>query len=264
MEVITLRTRNIVIFLLVLLMAAPLICISGEAASPVLLVVPARYTIIKLSFDISALRNVQIVSYSGSAMNTDPLLNLWNGDTREWGKIGVKEYGEGNFSGVPPGMVVLIGAEADLPFPLIEASSWCQDVKRIQTLDIVTILNTLNESMKFTSGEWKWFAGRYDLVLKDLNAGRRQGYTKFEKYRPGGKPAEESKPFEGGAEVQAPPVSVETPATTPSVPGIEGEPAVIPVEGGEATIIDLDMSAPEEPAVAVEKPKTADIPPEQK
>jgi len=259
-----LKTKSIAILLLVLLMAVPFICISGEAGSPVLLVIPARYTIIKLSFDISALRNVQIVSYSGGAMNTDPLLHLWNGETREWGKIGIKEYGDGNFSGVQPGMVVLIGAEADLPFPLIEASSWCKEVNRIQTLDIVTIFNTLNESMKFTSSEWKWFAGRYDLVLKDLNAELRHRYEKYEQYRPAGKLTEESKPLEGGAEIQVPPVSEETHAATPPEPGIEGKPAVLPVEEGEAATIDLDQGTSQGPVGTDEESKPADIPPEEK
>lgn len=170
---------SVVSFLLVL--AA--VSMAAESQGPTLLVIPARHTIVKLSFDIAMLRTVSLVTYSGD-VTAEPLIHIWRSDAQEWVETSIEEYRSAGIFKVAPRRIILIGSDKDLPSALIRASTWCSDVKRIPTLDIVTIANSLHESLKFAPREWKWLSKRYDLKIEDLNAERRR-YGKY------GKPGEE-------------------------------------------------------------------------
>ncbi|MFC1498578.1 hypothetical protein ACFLS1_08940 [Verrucomicrobiota bacterium] len=179
------RRKILVIFYVLFLIAA----ISADQAmaekqkSAALLVIPARHTIVKLSFDISALRKnkkVSLVSYSTSAMTSELKIHLWNNITHEWSEISAEEYKSGAVFDSQPERVILVGDEKGLPSFLVETSSWCEKVERISELNVATIVNTLNKSMKFTQREWQWLAGRYNLKLKDKNEERRR-YGKYGK-----------------------------------------------------------------------------------
>ncbi len=159
---------------------------AAEAEAPTILVVPARYTIVQLSFDIAGVRSVFLVSYGGDSGSVARPMHIWDSKTRKWVETNIEEYSTADIFETTPQRIILVGSDEDLPSVLVEASFWCPDVKRIPTLNIVTLVNTLNESLKFTPREWKWLAKRYKLKLKDLNAERRR-YGKY------GKPGEKTK-----------------------------------------------------------------------
>lgn len=200
------------------------VSMTAETRESTLLVIPARHTIMQLSLDIAGLRPVSLVAYEGNAASIDPLMHIWNGKTREWVRTGIEEYASADIFEIRPQRIILIGNDNDLPSLLIEASFWCADVKRIPTLNIMTLVNTLNESLEFTPREWKWLARRYKLKLKDLNAERRR-YGRY------GKPGEKRKvPMPRAVEPEAPLVLILP--EPEEVKGIEikGVPSGEPVE----------------------------------
>lgn len=155
----------------------------AKAETPTLLVIPARYTIVKFSFDVARLRRaVSLVSYSGEVEAT-PLMHVWRSDAQEWVKMSIEEYRSADAFKIRPQRIILVGGDKVLPSSLIEASTWCSDVKRIPTLNIMALVNALNEDLKFHSLEWRWLAMRYELKLKDLNAERRR-YGRYGKPGP--------------------------------------------------------------------------------
>jgi hypothetical protein len=169
------RTVNTV-FCLVILTA--LLGVTGLAADntkgPAVLVVPARHTIIKLAFDIMALRDVALVAYDKDPDIEGPFLHVWNAETPAWDRLTLDEYNVGAFCDKVPNEMILVGYSADLPATVIAGASQANKVTRIDTLNLVTIVNTLDKSMKFTPSEWKVLAKRHRLEIKDMNYERRR------------------------------------------------------------------------------------------
>jgi len=138
------------------------------------LVVPARYTVVQLGFDIVALRNATLISYEKSDAGKDPVLYVWDSLASAWGSLSVDEYSMGSFSPSVPKEIILIGSEQDLPASIIEGASQAEKVTRIDTLNVADIVNQLNKSMKFTPPEWKALANKHGFSIKDRNEARRR------------------------------------------------------------------------------------------
>jgi hypothetical protein len=133
-----------------------------------MLVVPARYSVLQVMFDVLQFRPAVLVSYQGDAAGAGPLLHAWNG--QEWVYISMEDFSAANFSQITPSRAVLIGDENTLPQSLITASAWCPLVMSVPAVDNATLINSLGKVFRFRSSEWKWFAERYNLKLDDLNA----------------------------------------------------------------------------------------------
>jgi len=160
--------------------------VSGaDSDAPTLLVIPSHYTTVQMAFDVAKLRrNILLVSYSEIGVKTGQSLYVWDGSA--WAKTTYADYGAGRIFAVKPGKTIIIGTEKDVPPTLGEVSAWCSDVKRIPTLKIMEVFNSLNETFNFTTAEWKWIAKEYELTLEDKNTERRR-YGKY------GKPGERAK-----------------------------------------------------------------------
>ena len=164
------------IVLLTLAMLAGLSISQSMAATPgrvTMLVVPARYSVMQVAFDVCQRHSVVLVSYQGDALSEAPLLHAWNG--REWIKISAEEYANASFLQVTPGEALLVGDEMLLP-PVLASSiaGWCPKVTTIPSIDTATLVNTFAKEFSFKQGEWEWFAKRYNLTLNDENAQRRK------------------------------------------------------------------------------------------
>jgi len=136
-----------------------------------LLVVPARYTVLQVAFDVLKKRDAVLVAYQGDAMTEDPLLHAWNG--REWVYISLASYSSASFMSVEPTQVILVGDEALLPRVLIDSSKWCPQVMNIPEIDTATLVNSFGTVFAFGRSDWSWFSTRYNLNLADLNEDRR-------------------------------------------------------------------------------------------
>lgn len=191
-----------------------------EAPTPTVLVIPPRYTIVKLGLDMVALRPVLLVSCQEG--NAGTVMHVWNDDPGEWLHLPVDTFRSGEMFRVQPRDIVIVGSDQDVPGLVVDAARALAPVKRVETLNLVSVINALNESLKFDRNEWRWLAGRYNLTLKDLNSERRR-YGKYGP--PGGSREEVIMPMaEDEAEILSTPVEAPVvPAAAPVV--VEEEPA---------------------------------------
>ncbi len=145
--------------------------IQAAPQGPTMLVVPARYTVLQVAFDINRVFPSVLVSYQGDASTAEPLLYAWNG--KEWVYVSLTSYAEASFLGNPPSRIILVGDAALLPPVLVESSAWCPNVYRIQDIDTPRLVNSLARAYDFKDRDWAWFAGRYNLTLVDVNQDKR-------------------------------------------------------------------------------------------
>lgn len=138
-----------------------------------MLVVPARYSVLQVAFDMYRRFPVVLVSYQGEASTESPLLHAWTG--KDWSPITLPEYGTASFLRVAPGQTVLVGDDALLPPVLASSiSSWCPRVLNVPFIDNAALVNSFGEIFKFKPRDFEWFARRYNLKLKDENQPRRE------------------------------------------------------------------------------------------
>ena len=136
-----------------------------------LLVVPARPRVIQLAFDLIKLRAVAVVAWHGDAKTAEPVLHVWAGS--DWQYVSLSAFAEQTFLPGQIGEVIVVGDDQLVPAVLLNSMPWCPNVKRISTINIADLLNSLDQSLAFRDREWQWLAGRYELTLTDLNAERR-------------------------------------------------------------------------------------------
>lgn len=137
-----------------------------------LIVVPARYTVLQVGFDLERRFPVILMTYEGDASTEIPRLNAWTGS--RWVPVSLEDYREGGFLQARPSQAVLVGGETLLPPSLAAVESWCPKVSRVPSLDTATLVNSFGNLLRFRPADWKWFAARYNLQLQDLNAAHRR------------------------------------------------------------------------------------------
>ncbi len=144
-----------------------------QAHQVTMLVVPARYSVMQVAFDMVSRFSVVLVSYQGDATSEEPLLHAWNG--QEWVRISLADYAAASFVQAMPSQAVLVGDEKLLPAVLVSSiSSWCPDAINIPSIDTPDLINALSKPLRFSSSDWQWFTARYNLTLTDVNADRRK------------------------------------------------------------------------------------------
>ncbi len=189
-------------FFFMLIMCGMLYAESKENAT--LMVFPARKSIVQLAFDFARLEPVTLVTYNSESDISEPSLYIWKKSLNNWVKIDMDDYRSASLFQPKPSEVIILGNDDRILSTMKQASQWCQNVKVISKLDIVTVVNKVNESLNFSPRGWKWLAKRHELEISDLNAERRR-YGKY------GKPGETKVPEE-----------------TAPMPKTEQEPIVIP------------------------------------
>lgn len=137
-----------------------------------MVVVPARYSVLQVSFDLIKRFPAVLVSYQGDATTDIPMIHAWNG--QEWVAVTLDDYREASFLQVTPLRTIIVGDENMVPAVLTEASSWCQDVVNIPSIDTATIVNSFGRLFGFTRSDWQWFSKRYNLGLQDINSEKRK------------------------------------------------------------------------------------------
>ncbi len=137
-----------------------------------MLVVPARYSVLQVSFDIVRQYSVILVSYQGDASSDSPLIHAWNG--REWVPVTVSDYRNATFLQMRPSQTILVGDEKLLPSVMGAISAWCPRLVVIPEIDTASLVNQLGRLFRFGRREWEWYSARYNLQLQDLNEDRRR------------------------------------------------------------------------------------------
>ena len=137
-----------------------------------LLVVPARYSVLQVAFDVADSYPTVLVSYQGGQDGRDPLLYAWNGT--EWVFVTLDDYARARFLQIMPSRIILVGGDDLMPQSLVEASNWGSMVVNVPSVDTATLINSLANIYGFSSRDWRWFAVRYNLDLIDLNEEQRK------------------------------------------------------------------------------------------
>ena len=158
------------------LAVAMLICLASVPAARAdlkVLVVPARYSVLQVAFDVANRHGAVLVSYQGEVFSDSPILHYWNG--AEWIRLSVDDYAQARFLQTMPETFILVGGPDMLPQVLASrVSSWCQDVRVIPSVTTPELINALGGAFSFSSHDWEWYAHRYNLKLEDRNEDRRR------------------------------------------------------------------------------------------
>ncbi len=217
-----------------------------------LFVVPARYSVMQVMFDVMRRAPVALVSYQTAPEMAQPLLHVWNG--REWIKIAPEDYASGAFMQNRPARTVLVG-EADLLPPELAggAREWCSNVMVVTELDSASLVNAAGQVLRFSRSDWEWFARKYRMQLEDLNAERRQDswYYHTQSHLP--KREQYAQPGDTMRDLPPAPMApvAVAPVTVPA-PAVEPEPAPEPMPP------DAPALTPEEAPVPPELPAPAE------
>jgi hypothetical protein len=136
----------------------------------VLLVAPARYSVMQVAFDVARRYPSLLVSYQRP--DPDPRLHVWNG--YEWLPLSLEDYQSGAFMQSYPARTFFLGDDGLLPASLRKVDAWCKDTRQIADLETPSLINEIGQGIPFTPADWRWFAGRYNLTLTDTAADRRK------------------------------------------------------------------------------------------
>ncbi|MCX6997788.1 MAG: hypothetical protein NTV49_12050 [Kiritimatiellaeota bacterium] len=143
----------------------------ARAGGPTLVVAPARYSVLQVGFDLVQRYGVTLVSYRGEAATEKPLLHVWTG--QEWKFIALPDFQSGAFLDQKPAQTVVIGDARMVPAVFAPMAAWAGRQVSIPSLFTDEILNQASKALRFSRGDWDWFAARYNLKLDDTNAALR-------------------------------------------------------------------------------------------
>ncbi len=148
-----------------------------DRQADILLVIPARYTLVQLAFDLHQLRPITLVAYDNAAPLSSPVLHVWDRDRDDWilteklrirSVLAKRDFAESVVVGTDPAWKEALGeifAEAAPEMRLTDSSP-------------AEIVNAVNRTQSFRPREWRWLAERHDLEIKDLHRDRRR-YGRF-------------------------------------------------------------------------------------
>jgi hypothetical protein len=135
-----------------------------------LLVAPARYSVMQVAFDVARRYPTVLVSYQQPDPN--PRLHVWNG--YEWLPLSTEDYRSGAFLQSYPSRTFFLGGDDLLPQSLKDIGAWCQTTRQMPDLETPVLINAIGQGIPFTPADWRWFAGRYNLTLTDTSAARQK------------------------------------------------------------------------------------------
>ena len=231
-------TKHRVLFwLLIFSLLCPCAFRAAADAQQHLLLVPSRYTIVQLAFDLARLRPMHLVTYDRGADPDSPLLYVWDPETENWVRTTVDEFASGSVFRSMPRRIIIVGGQYDVPSPVLAAAGRAEQIDRVPSLGIVQIINAVDKQMDFSPEEWQWLARRYRLKLKDRNEERRR----YGRYGPPGTKGQR-RPYSYRSEREAAPMPQPRPQPRPVIT------RVAPAE------VQLDADAVWEPEDAAPEP----------
>ena len=247
--------RNMCILAVVLLPCLAQ-CFTPIAEESVMLVVPSRQLTVRCAFDIARLCPLQLVAYSTPRKRSAvPDLFVWRKAEKRWDKISVEDYRAGSFLEQQPTRVFLFGTDRYLRSAIVEASGRRWRTKRIASMNLGDLVNTMHGEFHFSPSEWRWLAKRNGLVLKDRNEERRR-YGRYGP--PGQKPKPAVVPTKEPVVEPAPAPEVEQPAPPARQPRLSTVLELVPEP--EAVPEPEPVVKPEPEPAPVAEPKVAPKP----
>ncbi len=201
---------------------------SAHARSPfTLIVAPARYSVMQVAFDVVQRNPALLVSYQNEGTTAEPLLHVWNG--HEWQNISLQDFREVSFVDSMPSRTVLVGDEKVLPASVANAATWSPEIVRVTDLNTAALVNEFGRLFRWNSGEWKWFAQRYNLKLNDETEALRKS-SWYDQRGPVYRPPLRDVLFERKKQVEPTPAPVTPVSESPAAAPVTDTTAPAPVE----------------------------------
>jgi hypothetical protein len=145
------------------------------AGETTLFVVPARYSVLQVMFDVLRRRDAYLMSYQGEPEGKDPVLHVWSG--QDWRSVTLDDYREAQFLSSRPARVVLVGDAGVLPVSLATgAAQWGARVLNVEAMDPSSLVNAAGKLLEFDAADWRWFSARYNMQLTDTAESSRRGW----------------------------------------------------------------------------------------
>lgn len=142
---------------------------ADTAGGGTLFVVPARYSVLQVMFDVLRRREAGLMAYQGEPEGKDPVLHIWTG--LDWKPVTLDDYREAQFLPSRPARVVLVGDAGVLPVSLATgAAGWGARVLNVEAMDSSSLVNAAGKLLEFDTADWKWFSARYRMGLTDTAA----------------------------------------------------------------------------------------------
>jgi hypothetical protein len=146
----------------------------AQAGRNDVIVVPARARMVRLGFDLQALRGAALVSYRETDEPLQPLLHVWNRSRREWQQVDVARLTQQSQVPSHPNVVYIIGLPNMIPETLAAALSGATEVRTLNTFSVAEILTAVDREMRFSVAEWQMLGERYNLDVTEINAEQRR------------------------------------------------------------------------------------------
>lgn len=247
--------KNVAKLVLALCISVTCLALPGRAKEGdyTLIVAPARFSVIQMSFDLIAKRPAVLVSYRGEASTAEPLIYAWNG--KEWVYVSLQDYREMRFLEDSPKNVVILGDEATVPATLKEATVWTKNKKSVTALDNASLVNEFGRLFKWEKSELDWFASRYNLRLQDESEPYRRSSWYDQKGPVRKSTFKQVAPPSFEPSASAP--STVTPAAAPEMPPAPVSGSPVPAKAGAAPAV----IAPVAPTAPVEIDHASKTPP---
>lgn len=174
--------KTLLISLLFALALTATLAVTHAQSDAILLVTPARYSVMQVAFDVARRYPTVLVSYQGNPQ--EPTLHVWNG--YEWMPLSNDDYLSGAFLQTNPGRAIFLGDNALLPASLQNIQSWCSQSIQLGGLETHDLVNGIGAYLPFTPADWRWFAGRYNLTLSNLKAAEAEAAREQSWYKESG------------------------------------------------------------------------------
>ena len=237
-------------FMAVTIMATSDCVVAGTATPDSIIVMPARKRVVQLAFQMARCQNIGLVTYNTSPTLSEPLIHIWNGQSKEWIQITLQDYVQGSFMSGDPKHVFLLGDNTTIPLRMMDEVSWHKDLHRLTTLDTTALINEIGKTLNFTSRQWKFLAKENGLKIEDQNAERRR----FGRWGSPGKEVDLKPTLIAASEM--PPAPIIEPVVEKSAPGVV-TPAVVkptvvetkPVVETKTPVATEKVTTPEKPAI---------------
>lgn len=151
-------------------------CAHALAVAPAettVMVLPARYRVVQLAFDLDRFDDLILVSYQQAPGSDNLALHQWDGEA--WQALSIADYAAGQLTaGQTISQAVLVGDDETLPNSILNGTGWAPRVHRIESLNIVDMVNQAAVILHLSPRQIRWLAGRYKLQLEDQNWERRR------------------------------------------------------------------------------------------
>ncbi len=133
-----------------------------------LFVAPARPSVIQVLQDVVRRHpDTLLLSYQAGTAPEEPVLYAWADG--EWIYVPMDDYAGGRFLRRPPARIMLFGPPEILPEALVRASDWAPAYFVVPDLDHASVVNEVGRLLDFSAREWRWFAARYALDVRDAH-----------------------------------------------------------------------------------------------